>query len=295
MENRKGMIALLITVLIWASSFAVTKIGLQQIEPMTMAFIRAFFASVFLLFIICGKKQFKSFLCVVKTDWKYFLILAIIGIALFNIFQNIGVKYTSSALAGVLQNTNPLFILILSGIFLHEIITRKKIIGVVVGFLGMLIIVFGGVNINEIFKSQSFLGNVLIIGSSVSWAIYSILNKKVFKKYTPLHLTAIAYIFGTIFLFPIAFLFENTSTLFLFSIKSWLIVGYLGVVASGITFFLWNYALSKMEATKASVFLFLIPVIAILIGWLFMEEALTVYTITGSILILGGIYITEKK
>ncbi|MFB0546400.1 MAG: EamA family transporter, partial [Anaerolineae bacterium] len=73
------------------------------------------------------------------------------------------------------------------------------------------------------------------------------------------------------------------------------IVLYLGIVASAITFFLWNYALSKMDASKASVFLFLGPVIVIIISWLFMGEVITIHTIIGSVLVLFGVYLTERQ
>ncbi len=295
MENKKGIIALLITVFIWASSFATIKVGLQEIEPLTLAFVRGFLASIFLLAIIIIKKENKKFIKSITTDWKYFSLLGIVGITLFNTFQNIGVKYTSSALAGILINSNPVFILIFSGLFLDEVITGNKVIGIITGFVGMIVIVFMGQNISEIIKSQIFLGNVLVIGSALSWALYSIMNKNIFNKYSPLHLTTIAYIVGSILLFLIAFLFEDVSGLFLFSIRSWVIVLYLGIVASAITFFLWNYALSKMDVSKASVFLFLGPVIVIIIGWLFMGEVITIHTIIGSVLVLFGVYLTERQ
>lgn len=295
MEEKRGIIALLITVLIWSSSFATIKIGLQEIGPLTLAFVRGFLASIFLLAIITIKNENNKFIKSITRDWKYFLILGTIGIALFNIFQNVGVKYTSSALAGILININPVFILILSGLFLQEVVTGNKVMGIVIGFMGVVVILFVGQNISEIIKSQTFLGNLLVIGSALSWAFYSVMNKNISSKYSPLHLTAMAYIFGSILLFLIAILFEKVSNLFLFSVKSWFILLYLGIVASAITFFLWNFALSKMEASKASVFLFLGPVIAVIIGWSFMGEVITIYTIIGSVLVLFGVYLTERK
>ncbi len=292
--KKKGLLAILLTVLIWGSSFAVVKIGLQEIEPLMLTLLRALFASIFLMSIILLRREQKVFLKAVKTDWKYFLVLGLIGITLFGLLQNVGIKYTSSALAGILQNTNPLFILVLSGIFLKEIITKNKILGLVTGFLGVCFIVFVGTDIKELFSSETFLGNVLIIASALSWAIYSILNKRVFKKYSPLHLTSIAYIFGTILLIPAVLIFSSVADLSELSLKSWLIILYLGITCSAIAFFSWNYALSKMDASKASAFLYLIPVIAIFIGWAFMGEEVSTYALLGSGLVLGGVYLTEK-
>jgi len=260
-----------------------------------LAFVRTFVASLFLGTIILIKKEHPQFIKAVKKEWKYFILLGIVGIALFNITQNVGQYYTSSVLGGVIQNINPLIILLLAVIFLHEVITRNKIIGMIIGFLGMIVVVFSGQNIAEILNSQTFLGNILMLGSAICWAVYSILNKKVLKKYSALHLTTIALIVGWIILLPLAIIFEDVNTITSLSLKSWSIILYLAIFSSGLTYFLWNYALGRMDASKVSVFVFFVPIIAIGIGVLFLKEPITIFTLIGIVLVLFGIYLTEKK
>lgn len=295
MKDREGTVALIFTVLIFGSSYAITKVGLEEVSPLVLSLIRSFIACIFLSSIIISKGDTGNFIAILKDEWKYFAALGLVGVALFNIFQNVGVKLTSSALAGTLHNTIPLFVLILSWIFLHENVTKNKIIGMFTGMFGACIVVFVGKDFTDILHNQTIIGNALVLGSAVMWAIYTILNKNVSKHYNPLYLTASAYIFGSMFLLPVAASFENIGSLASLSMKTWLIILYLGIFSSGITFFLWNFALSRMDSTKASVFIYLIPIVAMLIGWACMDEAITIYMLIGFVLTIFGIYLSGKK
>lgn len=293
MSNARAFWALIATVMIWATSFAVIKLGLKEINPYFLAFIRALIAAGFLVAIIAARGELGIFLRYMRKNWKVLSILGMIGIALFDVLQNVGIHHTSSALAGVLLNTNPLFITIFSAFILGEVITRNKILGLLMGFIGMCLVVFGGQDLDSVIQSQTFFGNVLVILSAVTWAVYSIMNKHALTGGSPLHLTAASYIFGTVFSLPLIYFFE-VRQLFDVGAASWGIIFYLGAIASGATFFLWSYALSKMDASRASVFLFMIPVVAIVIGWAFLDEQISTSTIIGSVLVLAGIYMSEK-
>lgn len=295
MSNLNALWALLATVLIWSSSFAVIKLGLEQINPYFLAFIRALIAAVFLGSIIALKGEGRVFLRYVRERWRILSLLGLVGIALFDVLQNVGIHHTSSALAGILLNTNPLFITLLSAMFLREIITRGKLAGVLIGFAGMCVVVlFGAADLDEVLASQTFIGNVLIVLSAVTWAVYSILNKRAVAGSSPLHLTCAMYVFGTLFSLPLLGLFD-TGQLVELSLRSWAIIVYLGGVASGLTFFLWSFALSRMEASRASVFLFLIPIAAIFVGWAFLHERITAAAVLGSLLVVAGIYLSERS
>jgi drug/metabolite transporter (DMT)-like permease len=287
----KGTVACVTAMFVWATSFSITKIGLGETEPLTLAFIRSFLASMFLMIILLVKERNLQLVRSTRADWKHFVLLGATGIALFNALQNAGVQYTSSALAGVLVNTNPLFILILSRMLLNERITRNQVIGMVTGFAGLVVVLFAGHSVAEFVGSGAFRGSLLLIGCALSWAAYSILNKRLSGEYSPLHLTTIAYVFGSFALLPFVLALEKVPRPFLYSTRSWMIILYLGIVASGIAYLLWNYALSRMDASKASAFLFLMPVITTLIGWLCMGEVITAEFIIGTVLVLAGIYL----
>ena len=295
MDDSKGTLALLVTVLIFGSSYAITKVGLEEISPLVLSFTRSFIAFVFLSSIIIVKGDAGVFIKKLTGGWKYFAVVGMVGVTMFNIFQNVGVKLTSSALAGTLHNTIPIFVLILSGAFLHEKVTKNKVAGIAVGLVGVCIIVFVGKDFTDMLHNQTIVGNAMVLGSAVIWAAYTILNKNVSKHYNPLYLTASAYTFGSLFLLPFAASFEHIGSLASLSMKTWAIVIYLGIFCSGITFFLWNYALSRMDSTKASVFIYLIPIVAMLVGWAFLGETITFYMVVGFALTIVGIWISGRK
>lgn len=286
------IITLLLTVLIWASSFAFIKLVVTDVSPYVLAVLRAVIGAIFLVSIVVLTRQTKKFIEDIYSRWKIYFLLGFISIAIFDVLQNVGISYTSSSLAGVLLNTNPLFIALLSIIFLKEKITKYRVMGLFTGFIGMCIVVIGDEDISVIITSQAFLGNVFILLSAITWAIYSVVNKQILKNTTPLFVATATSVFGAIFLIPIVFvnnIFLSVDAL------SWLIIIYLGVVASGLTFFLWSYTLSKMEASRASLFLFLIPIISVIIGWIFLDEKVNIYMLFGGILVIFGIFIAENK
>lgn len=294
MISKKGIIALSVTVFIWASTFTLIKIGLERITPLNLSFVRSILATFFLLGWLLLKGNRQEIARALKFHLGYIIGLGVVGVALFNIFQNIGIGLTSSGIASLLVASNPVFILILSASFLGEKITKSKVAGIVLGFVGIIIVTFLGKNMALLLRSGSFWGNILALLSAVCWAVYSVMNKSALKRYSPLILTALAYVFGSLILFFFCFTFEDVSLIFQWSLSSWLILLYLGILASGVTFYLWNYALSIMEASRVSVFIFLIPVLAILLGKVILNETITSFTFLGTALVLSGIYLMGR-
>ena len=294
MISKKGIIALSVTVFIWASTFTVIKIGLERITPLNLSFVRSILATFFLLGWLLLKGNRQEIARALKFHLGYIIGLGVVGVALFNIFQNIGIGLTSSGIASLLVASNPVFILILGASFLGEKITKNKAAGIVLGFVGIIIVTFLGKNMALLLRSGSFWGNILALLSAVCWAVYSVMNKSALKRYSPLILTALAYVFGSLILFFFCFTFEDVSLIFQLSLSSWLILLYLGILASGVTFYLWNYALSIMEASRVSVFIFLIPVLAILLGKVILNETITGFTFLGTALVLSGIYLMGR-
>lgn len=294
MVSKKGIIALSVTAFIWASTFTVIKIGLEKITPLNLSFVRSILATFFLLGWFLLRRERQEIARALKLHLGYIIGLGVVGVTLFNIFQNIGIGLTSSGIASLLVASNPVFILILSASFLGEKITRNKAAGMVLGCVGIITVTFLGKNMAILLRSGSFWGNILALLSAVCWAVYSVMNKKALERYTPLTLTALAYVFGSLILFLFCFTFEDVSLIFQWSLSSWSILLYLGILASGVTFYLWNYALSTMEASRASVFIFLVPVVAILLGKVILSETITGFTFLGTALVLSGIYLMER-
>ncbi|MHA2295682.1 MAG: DMT family transporter [Candidatus Hodarchaeales archaeon] len=287
-------IALLVSVLLWATTFAATKLSLAEIPPVSLALLRFLIASVILVTVIGVKKENKKFVKAFKKDSPYFIVLGLVGIALMYIFENFAIKFTTTSQAAIIMNTDPIIIVVLSYFFIKEKLDSNKIIGIIIGFFGVSLVVFNQGDLNAILSSDYFLGNMLALFSSFTWAAYTVMIKNKVEEYGSLVVTTISSIFGVVFLLFSTLLIEGFPDIFAFSLNSWLLVLYLGIVISGISFYLWNYSLKHLDASKVGFYWFLVPVIAIIIGIIFFNEKLNLLMIIGTILIFFGVYLVEK-
>ncbi|KAA0000329.1 MAG: DMT family transporter [Thermoplasmata archaeon] len=283
MYNRYAVIVPLVA-LVWGGSFIAVKVAVGGLSPILLALLRFALASPAMLGIALLKR--KSLVIHVK-DVPAVVLLALTGVTLLYVFQFTGIKYTTATSAALLINTNVLFIAILSAILLKEVLSRKKIFGVICGFLGAALIVTNG----SLLVTRSFGGDMLIILSALCWAVYSVAGKKVMERYDPITINTHVFFLGTLLLVPFAFRDMAGATV---SGEAWAIIVYLALACSVFGYVAWYDALARMDATKVAIFLNLIPLFAILIAHVVLHERITTVTVIGAALILYAIYLTEK-
>jgi drug/metabolite transporter (DMT)-like permease len=282
---------LILVSLIWAGSFISVKITVDEISPINLAFIRFLIATPFMFFIILLRKREKT---LPKKELPALVVLGLSGVTLIYIFQYIGIEYTTASTASVLINVNVIFIAILSFLFLKEQFSLKKTGGVALSFIGVIIVIFAQMRNEAIAFSDIFLlGCILVLLSAGCWSIYSIVGKRILTKHDPITVTAYAFAIGTVFYLPfisydIATVIQNIS------INGWMAILYLAFLSSVFGYICWYYALSKIEASRAAVFLNLIPLFTITMSF-FFNEIPTIIFLVGAILIIYGVYLTQKN
>jgi drug/metabolite transporter (DMT)-like permease len=292
MNKQSFFLSLLLTFIsfIWAGSFIVVRHVVVDIPPVHLGFLRFLVATplMFVALRIRGNYRLPS-----KKLFPSLGALGITGVTLLYIFQYFGVEYTNASTSAVLINTNVIFIALLSLIILKERFNLRKSIGIVLSFIGVVLIVFAQL-LNETihFNAQFFLGVILIILSALSWAVYSILGKQLLGRYDEITVTAYAFLFGTLFYVPFA-LPGLSETVMHLSITDWMEVGYLAVACSLFAYVAWYYALKHTETSKAAVFLNFIPFFAIILS-IFSGESITFFFLGGAILIIYGVYLTQR-
>ncbi len=291
--NNKLFISLLLVLVsfVWAGSFIVVKTVTQEMDPIDLGFLRFLVATpiMFLILLIRRKNIY-----IPKKELPSLSILGLSGVTLLYLFQFVGIKYTNASTSAVLINTNVIFIAMLSALFLKETFTTKKISGISLSFLGVIIIIVSNFPrenfaLNNIF----FIGSILVLLSAFCWAIYSIVGKRLLKKYDTFTVTTYAFALGTLFYIPIV-ISDIIPTIQKISFDGWMAVLYLAILCSVFGYIGWYYALKKTEASKAAVFLNLIPLFAIIMSF-FLGETLSVLFLLGAILIIVGVYITQQS
>jgi len=278
--------AIVIAMIVWASSFIAIKAALPSLEPMSIIFGRMFIASLCFLYFIKSFTKLKF----TKEDIKYISLMVLFEPCLYFIFEAKALQYTTAGQAGMVTAMMPLITAIGAGIFLKEIISKKLILGSLIAIVGVIWLSLSASSTEN--ASNPILGNSLEFIAMICGAGYAISIRHLSKKFSPLFLTAIQSFVGFFFFMPFA-LWEYNTVAMDFNLNAILWVMYLGVVVTIGGYGLFNFALSRMEASKAGMFVSLIPVFTIILAFLILGETLTYIEVTASVIILFGVLVTQ--
>lgn len=293
-QDQKGALikchlSLLLVIIIWGSTFASIKIILPQVPPNTLALLRFIIASIVLgLFLVITKQPRLQ-----KQDLPGILLSGFSGIAIFNVLQNQGLRYAGATDAAILIAMSPVFIALLSWVILKERISKLQVTGIVIAFAGSVLVATNGSFNNFGFNKLRVYGDLLVLLSSLAWAIFSITLKKLLMRYPPTTIMTYSTFAGTIFLIPFS-LSEYPVNFLAINSAGWINIIYLGVLASALGNLIWNSALEKVPAVTAGAYLYLSPVVAAVVAFIFLHEIPGMYTIVGGLIILMGTFFASK-
>ena len=282
------LLLLLILGIIWGSSFFNIKIATYSYEPYTLALIRVIFASIPLIAIcLINKIKIKAF----SKSWKIYALVGLTNITIPFALIAIGTNKIDSYLAAILMSTTPITGSVLAHFFIKdEKITFLKSLGIIIGFLGVLFLFSDKLIINE----RNYLFALIVILGSLFYSISGILILKTLKKSGNLNVTTSTIIWSIIFLLPLSFIFESPMESNP-SIKSTLSLIYLGVVATGLAWWLRFKILAKNGIVFQTQVAYLIPIFGVIFGSLLLNEQITWKVIASLIIIMFGIYIVKKN
>jgi len=285
----KSFLMLSIVVFLWGSSFTLLKLGLEEISPINLAFLR--FLLVLPFFIVFTYFQDNhAFDKSIFRDWKILLALGLTGVTLYHVFQNFGLRLTTASNSSLIISANPVFIALLDHFYLKEEMTWKRVFGMTLAFLGIILII-GPSRLT--FDPMGVIGDLLSLGAGLSWAFYSVFGKKILSNYGAQRVTMFSMIFGTLFLFPILLVSEKPALPT--SIWLWFLLLILSLLCSGIAYLFWYKALEEVSPTKVGVFLFFLPVVSVSVAHLVLLESLDVSFAIGALFVMLGVIITQRS
>lgn len=284
-------ISIFLIVIIWGSASSVTKVAVEDIPPYLFAFLRNLVASICLVpfFLVRKKKGFKQPSIPPKSTLFW---MALTGVALFYIFFNLGLFYTTASAGALIQGFIPVAIILLAILFLRETLKTKQTIGIILSIIGVVMIGF----IGEMPQARNnLLGNVLIIFAVLSWGSYTIISKRM-EKYDSVYLTSMTTWIGTALLLPaVAIEYYNDPVIPSISVNGWLAILYLGVFSSAICYVLYNRVMKTLSAVQVGNFMNLDPVFGAVIAVIFLKEEVTPWQIGGAALVLVGVVVTSRS
>lgn len=276
--------------LFWGMGPVVTKIGLEEISPFSLAFLRTLLSLVILLPFVFLTNNHR----VKKEDIKQLLIVGLFGSGLNAIFFLTGISKTSATAASSIFATVPLVNAVAASFILKEKPTLIRILGVGVGFLGSIIIAFGPA-LGKTGASGDVFGNILIVGAVFSWVAYIIGSKQVLKKYPPVTVVAFSMISGVLVLFPL-FIFDLITNPYQYSqigTSGLISILYGGIINGVFSFLLFQFGMQYTSAFEAGIMIYLNPLITDIFAVALLGEKLSQIFIIGSILILCGVFLSS--
>jgi len=278
---------LVLLALIWASAFFNIKIATYSYGPLTIAFLRIFFGAIPLV-LLCYFKNIK--IEAFSKDWHWFASIGIINLVIPFFLIAYGVQKVQSNLAAILMASTPLTAVILSHFFTkNEKINLIKVIGVLVGFSGIVFLFSDEILINK----NNFLSALIILFASTFYVIGGLLTLKISNKKNE-NVTASILIWATLVLFPICMLIEQPWNLSP-RLDSTISVIYLGIFSTGIAWLLRFYILKNNGLVFQAQVAYLIPIFGVILGFLILNEEITYKVIIALIAVIIGIYIVKKS
>lgn len=282
--------------LAWGSVYPVSKYLISDLNPLVLAFFRYFTAIIALtpFFIKEFRKNSKK---IDKKSYFIFILSGLAGTTVFAVFLFFGINLSSASNGSIIINTQPVFAAILAPIIIHESLSRKQILGVIIGLVGMLVVITGGKL--DIFASGSEMltGNILLLCGAISMSLYGIIMKSTVKKYGGMLSTWFSMVIGTavLFLITISTVDDFAGNLKSLGGRDIILIIYLGFVATGAAYLFFTQSLEHIEVVKATAFKFLIPVSGVSLSILFLGERPAIATYAGIIIVIFSVFLIQQS
>lgn len=268
--------------LIWSSTWIMIKLGLRGAPPVTAVALRYMIAALTVFFIISLRRirvpRVRNFIYLG-------LFLGTFQIAIPYVLVYWGEQYISSGLTAVLFSTMPISVAIIARILLKDPLTFRKITGILLSFGGIWVIFSDSVSFGG---ADAVAGMAACLGSAFLASLSSVVVKKYAFSYHPFTMILLPFSVGSLLVWAYAVPSEGSNPL-TYDVLTWFTVCYLALMGSVAAFAIYFWVIKRVDVTVVSYQSFIIPVLAVLIGWIFLNETVTIRVATGSALILAGI------
>lgn len=296
-------------VAVWGSTFVVTKMllldGLSPAQVFTLRFVIAY---VLLLAYSIGCFVFRSSrstlhaprFSLFASSWRDEFLMVLLGItggSVYFLAENAAMLYTTATNTSLIVCSCPLFTMLLMSVFWRktERFTRVQVMGSLLACMGMVIVVMNG----HFVLHLSPVGDLLAFVACLCWAFYSLLIKKAIERYNTLFVTRKVFFYGLLTMIPYYLLVPSDLHLpsSVLHLDSSTVTGllFLGIVASLLCFLVWNLVIRRLGAVVATNWVYCNPLVTILFAWWILNETVTPWLILGTLLILFGMYLADRK
>lgn len=276
-------------VALWGLAFPLIQEGLKDFSPVMLGFLRFVLASALILAFIAVRYRYAELVTTVRREWKPLLALGVLYVTLPNVAQNLGLQSGTSSMASVIQSSGPMMTLVFAALILQEKLTRMKGLGTAIAMTGTALLVFSG---DVSLRNQSFISNLLILSSAVSYGLAWVSAKHMLERNPPVMIIGLSLALGTVVL-GLVTPFES-DTRAVFTASSVTNLALLGFLCAGVSSVLYLASLEHEEVSQMAFFIYLMPVFASFFAWVILGQGVAVWTAVCGLIIVCGIAIANR-
>jgi drug/metabolite transporter (DMT)-like permease len=277
-------------VVLWGISFVATRAALREISPVTLVFTRFLLGTALLFGLLAVRRRLTP---PPRDSWLALLSMGFVGVFVHQMLQAHGLKLTTAVHAGWLIGLIPIWSAILGAAVLHERLGARRSVGLLLGFAGAALVVTRGHVAGALFALPSTRGDLLILASTVNWAVYSVIGRRTLARLGSARATAFAMLAGWLLLAPVFLLRAGWVEWARVSAAGWAAVLFLGIGCSGFGYLLWYTALERLDTSRVAAFLYLEPLVTLAAAVALLGEPVHSTTVVGGMIVLAGVFLVQ--
>jgi len=285
------ILEVLFTVVVWGASFIATKVALRDLSPVTLVWMRFGIGVVILGIATAARRQFAL---PARNELGYLALLGFLGITLHQWLQSTGLQTAQATTTGWIIASIPVFMALLGWGFLKEKLNQMQVAGIAISALGVLLVVSKGSLSGLTTGKFGTIGDFLILLSAPNWAVFTILSRRGLQQHPATRMMFYVMGFGWLFSTVLLFTGPGIGEIGRMTFDGWLAMGFLGVIVSGLAYIAWYDALKVIPAAQIGTFLYLEPVVTMLLAAGMLGESLLFASVLGGGLILLGVWMVNR-
>jgi drug/metabolite transporter (DMT)-like permease len=286
---------LLLMVVIWGSNFSAVKYALRDFPEVSFNALRLVLASlVFLTAIAIVRGRARAGLRppeppLTPREWRTVIVLGLLGTGFYQLLFLAGVARTSVANSSLIFGCTPVAVAILASIVGHDRLTAARWIGAALSFCG----IYALVGLRAQVSRTTLVGDAMVFGAMLCWSIYSVVAQPLLKKHSPLIVSGLAMVVGTIIYLAVVIVPVLRTDWAAISTTSWILMVASSLLALAFSYIVWYTAVQRIGSARTAVYSNLTPIVAMIVAALWLGEQIGRTQLLGATLILGGIAVTR--
>ena len=286
-SKQKALLALAWVCFFWGTTWLASKEAVSHNMPaLQVCAIRQLFGgTLYLLYFIITKHPWPK-----GKQWGTILMLSFLNFMLSNGLSTWGVQYISSGLGAIIGAIFPLWLVIIA-LFAGKKLPQRELLGLVLGFGGVCIIFYD--HLKDFLNANFRFGIMISVAATISWAIGSLYTKKHAANFNPYFSLGLQMLISSAALFGVSGATGNTISLADIPASSWWAIAYLVIIGSMLTFIAFIYCLQRLPTSLASLYAYINPVVAVLLGAAIFQEKLNIYIAIGGAVTIAGVYLVN--